>query len=45
MRIKVNNVELNYQKLGSGHPLILLHGNQEDSSIFDKIIEIGRAHV
>lgn len=38
MRIKVNNVELNYQKLGSGHPLILLHGNQEDSSIFDKII-------
>lgn len=38
MRIKVNNVELNYQQVGSGHPLVLLHGNQEDSSIFDKII-------
>ena len=38
MRIKVNDVELNYQQAGSGHPLILLHGNQEDSTIFDKII-------
>lgn len=37
MKIAVNDVELNYQKFGSGHPLILLHGNEEDGSIFDKI--------
>ncbi|MEJ6347934.1 alpha/beta hydrolase [Holzapfeliella sp. He02] len=38
MNIKVNNISLNYQKLGSGHPLILLHGNQEDSRIFDRLM-------
>lgn len=37
MQISLNDTTLNYEKVGSGHPLILLHGNEEDSSIFDKI--------
>lgn len=37
MKIKVNNVELTYEKLGNGAPLILLHGNGEDHHIFDVI--------
>ena len=39
MRIKVNNVELYYEKHGKGKPIILLHGNQETHDIFDKLIE------
>lgn len=37
MKIKVNAIELFYEKAGSGDPLILLHGNGEDHHIFDKI--------
>lgn len=33
----VNNIELAYEKLGKGDPLILLHGNGEDHHIFDEI--------
>ncbi|MDR2142304.1 MAG: alpha/beta hydrolase [Deltaproteobacteria bacterium] len=39
MRVKVNGVELFYEKTGSGPPLLLLHGNSEDHHIFDKIAE------
>ena len=39
MKIKVNNVELYYEKYGKGKPIILLHGNQETHDIFDKLIE------
>lgn len=39
MEIKVNNITLNYIKEGNGNPLILLHGNGEDSQIFDKLID------
>lgn len=39
MKIKVNNVELYYEKYGKGQPIILLHGNQETHEIFDKLIE------
>lgn len=39
MKIKVNNIELFYEKSGNGTPLILLHGNGEDHSIFHKISE------
>lgn len=38
MKIKVNHVELAYEKTGSGAPLILLHGNGEDHHIFDAIV-------
>lgn len=38
MIIRVNNMELFYEKTGSGPPLILLHGNGEDHFIFDEIV-------
>lgn len=38
MKIQVNDVELYYQKLGEGQPLILLHGHHQDGAIFDKLI-------
>lgn len=39
MKIKVNNIDLYYEKYGNGKPIILLHGNQESHEIFDKLIE------
>lgn len=39
MKLDFNNITLNYQKIGSGNPLILLHGNGEDLHIFDKLVE------
>ena len=38
MNIKVNNVNLYYEVQGKGDPIILLHGNQENSNIFDILI-------
>ncbi|MBD5430021.1 alpha/beta hydrolase [Lactobacillus sp.] len=38
MKLTVNGVELYYQKLGHGHPLILLHGHHQDGAVFDKLI-------
>jgi len=34
MTIHVNNMDLSYEKAGSGPPLLLLHGNGESSKIF-----------
>ena len=39
MFIHVNGVRLFYEKQGTGEPLILLHGNEEDHRIFDEAIE------
>lgn len=39
MKIKANNVDINYEIYGSGKPIILLHGNSENYKIFDKLIE------
>lgn len=39
MRVKVNQIEINYEIFGKGDPLILLHGNQEDYHIYDELIE------
>lgn len=39
MYISANNVELYYEKIGKGEPIILLHGNQESSKIFDVLIK------
>ena len=38
MIIKVNGVDLYYQKLGQGHPLILLHGHHLDGGMYSKVI-------
>ena len=37
MKIKLNGIEIAYEKAGVGDPLVLLHGNGEDHHIFDKI--------
>ena len=39
MKVKVNGIELYYEKYGKGKPIILIHGNQESHEIFDKLIE------
>lgn len=40
MMIHVNDIDLFYEKCGSGRPLILLHGNDEDHTIFDEAVQI-----
>lgn len=35
MKIYVGQIELNFEKKGSGKPLIMIHGNGEDLHIFD----------
>jgi pimeloyl-ACP methyl ester carboxylesterase len=40
MLIHVNNIDLFYEKTGSGQPLILAHGNGESHEIFDKITDL-----
>jgi pimeloyl-ACP methyl ester carboxylesterase len=37
MFIEVDGVRLHYKHVGSGDPLILLHGNSEDHTIFDPL--------
>lgn len=37
MQIQVNNITLHYQLEGTGEPLILLHGNGEDHTIFEPL--------
>ena len=38
MFIEVNGVHLYYEKRGEGRPLILLHGNGEDHTIFEQAV-------
>lgn len=44
MQINVNNLNLYYTVTGSGAPLIMLHGNGEDHTIFDEAIELLSKH-
>lgn len=44
MRIRVNGIELYYEKTGSGRPLLLVHGNGEDHTIFDEAVELLKEH-
>ena len=37
MTVNVNGITLFYEKAGTGHPLLLLHGNGEDHHIFDAL--------
>ena len=39
MEVLVNNINLYYNVYGTGSPIILLHGNRETNTIFDKLIE------
>lgn len=40
MQIQANGITLDYTVTGSGQAMILLHGNGEDKSIFDKLVPI-----
>ena len=40
MLIGVNGIELFYEKTGEGRPLIMVHGNSEDHTIFDEAVEV-----
>ena len=42
--IKVNNINLFYTCTGSGSPLIMLHGNGEDHTIFDEAVALLSKH-
>ena len=38
----VNGVDLFYEKTGQGRPLVMVHGNGEDHTIFDEAVEVLR---
>lgn len=40
MKISVNGVELYYEVIGSGDPLIMVHGNSEDHTIFTEAADV-----
>ena len=40
MDVFVNDIRLHYEQYGEGRPLVLLHGNGEDHSIFDEAMEV-----
>ena len=42
MIARVNNVELYYEKAGRGRPLLMVHGNGEDHSIFNEAVAVLR---
>lgn len=44
MILSVNGVSLYYEKHGQGQPLIMVHGNGEDHTIFVQAVEKLRAH-
>ena len=44
MKITVGDVELNYEVIGSGDPLIMVHGNSEDHTIFTEAAEVLKDH-
>ena len=44
MKIAVGDVELNYEMIGSGDPLIMVHGNSEDHTIFTEAAEVLKEH-
>lgn len=44
MTAHVNGIDLFYRKTGNGRPLIMVHGNGENHSIFDEAVEILKDH-
>lgn len=44
MYIGVNGIHLYYQKTGHGRPLLMVHGNSEDHTIFDEAVEVLNKH-
>ena len=44
MIIGVNGIQLYYTKTGQGRPLIMVHGNGEDHTIFDEAVGVLKEH-
>lgn len=44
MKITVGDIALNYEVIGSGDPLIMVHGNSEDHTIFTEAAEVLKDH-
>ncbi len=44
MIIHVNNVDLYYEVIGAGRPLLMIHGNSEEHSIFLEASEVLKDH-
>ena len=44
MFIKINDLNISYEEKGSGRPLIMVHGNGEDLSIFNEASEVLKDH-
>ena len=44
MYIDINNVNLYYEVVGTGSPLILIHGNGESHEIFDEAVKLLSEH-
>ena len=44
MKISVNGVELHYEVIGSGDPLLMVHGNSEDHTIFAEAADVLKDH-
>ena len=44
MLVKVNDVNLYYEVLGEGQPLLMVHGNSEDHTIFDAAAAVLKDH-
>ena len=42
MTVSVNGIELYYEITGSGEPLVLMHGNGEDHTIFTEAVQLLR---
>ena len=38
----VNGIDLYYERTGAGRPVVLVHGNGEDHTIFDEAVEVLR---
>jgi pimeloyl-ACP methyl ester carboxylesterase len=44
MYVTVNGIQMYYEKIGLGHPLVFVHGNGEDHTIFDSLVERLKVH-
>lgn len=44
MKIKVNGIELYYEVVGTGTPLVMVHGNCESHKIFNEAAEVLKEH-
>ena len=40
MYVTVNGIDIYYEKTGEGRPLLMVHGNGEDHTIFDKAVQL-----